>query len=49
MGCETSWCTTFGADEDAVTEGQDDINPVTEGERKVCGRTSTADESVIDP
>jgi hypothetical protein len=47
MGCETSWGTTVGLEEDAAeTEKRDCINPLTEGERKVCGRTSAGVESV---
>lgn len=47
MGCETSWGTTVGLDEDAETEKRDCINPLTEGERKICGRTSAGVESVF--
>ena len=42
MGCEPSWGTTFGV------EGLDSRNPLTEGERNICGRTSAAVvESII--
>ena len=47
MGCETSWGTTVGLDEDAETEKRDCINPLTEGERKICGRTSAGVASVF--
>lgn len=47
MGCETSWGTAVGLEEDAAeTEKRDCINPLTEGERKVSGRTSAGVESV---
>ena len=46
MGCETSWGTTVGLEEDAETEKRDCINPLIEGERKICGRTSAGVESV---
>ena len=46
MGCESSWGATVGLEEDAETEKRDCINPLTEGERKICGRTSAGVESV---
>ena len=47
MDCETSWGTVIRLEEDAAeTEKRDCINPLTEGERKVSGRTSAGVESV---
>lgn len=39
VGCETSLGTTVGLEEDVESEKRDCINPLTEGERKICGRT----------
>lgn len=40
IGLETSWGTTVGLEEYSETEKRDCIKPLTEGERKICGRTS---------
>ena len=42
MGCEVSWDTNVGLEE----EKRDCINPLTEGARKICGRTSIDVESI---